>query len=90
MPNPRRYRRRLKRNCGTGDGAIQRTVDAGGQAELSGAIAGTVSIDGASLSIAYEFPGNLVLEAEIPTLNLGSVVNQLCGAELLGGLPAAT
>jgi hypothetical protein len=54
---------------------------------LSGAVAGTLGFAGTSFQVDYAFPGNFVLAGEIESLVLSPLLQSLCGAAALVGLP---
>jgi hypothetical protein len=54
---------------------------------LSGAVAGTIDLGGTSLRVGYRFPGDLVLAGEVESFPLSPLMQALCGAAALVGLP---
>jgi|GEM_PF-1701802 len=58
------------------------------QLRTSGNIGGMLSLGGVQLDLRYRFPGDFVLKADIPEVNLSPLLQDLAGTEGLLGLPA--
>ena len=56
----------------------------GGRSEITGAIAGTTKIAGASLDIDWRLPGALKLAGTLPNTSLGDLIKDLLGKDLAG------
>lgn len=54
---------------------------------VSGSIVGVVQIGSATMTVAYDFPGDLVIQGEVGTLRLRPLINALCETGLLGQVP---
>ncbi len=54
---------------------------------LSGSVAGTIDLGGASFRVGHQFPGALVLAGQVQFLALSPLMQALCGAAALVGLP---
>ncbi len=67
--------------------AVQRTAVGKGKMATTGRIEGLVTIAGLEVSLAYNFPGDFVLAARLPTLPLSPLLQDLCGSEILRDVP---
>lgn len=57
------------------------------QHSVMGVLAGTVNIAGTHFSTQYGFPGNFVLMGKVPSFNLLPLVQDLCGSDVMEGVP---
>ncbi len=56
--------------------------------ETTGFLKATLEIGTSNFDFYYRFPGDFVLKAELPELNLSAVIQDLCGTDALIGFPA--
>lgn len=63
-------------------------IKKGTKFEISGFIKARLEFGTFGLDVRYDFPGDFILKAEIPELNLSAVIQDLCGADSLIGFPA--
>jgi len=66
---------------------INRTKGEDGASETSGSIAGTLNIGAANFTSTYEFPGDFVLSGNIPSFKLSPLVQDICGGDVVRGIP---
>lgn len=53
---------------------------------LTGSLSGTLTVGTASLTATYNFPGDFVLTAQVPALNLSTLLQDLVGGDMVRGL----
>jgi peptidoglycan hydrolase CwlO-like protein len=70
--------------------SLNRTVNGDGTKSTSGTVAGTFNIGSASISAVYNFPGDFVLTADVPTFSLSPLLQDLCGGDTVRSLPVPT
>ncbi|HET8846784.1 MAG TPA: hypothetical protein VFN35_35305, partial [Ktedonobacteraceae bacterium] len=51
-------------------------------AGLSGSLRSSLTLAGAQLDVAYQFPGPLMLRGQLPTLSLKTLLTRICGDDL--------
>ena len=66
---------------------INRSKGDNGRSETTGSIAGTLNIGTANFTSMYAFPGDFVLSGNIPSFNLSPLVQDICGGEVVRGIP---
>ena len=67
--------------------ALQRSIEEDGSKAMRGSIAGSLEIGSATFGVDYNFPGELTLSGEIPSLSLSPLVQDLCGSGAVRDLP---
>ena len=66
---------------------INRAKGDDGKSATSGSIAGTLNIGAANFTSTYEFPGDFVLSGNIPSFKLSPLVQDICGGDVVRGIP---